>query len=60
MARPAKYPWRSIQVGESFLALGANQIDLLNTARIYHRPRRFTTRKIIVKGAIGVRVWRVA
>lgn len=60
MARPPKYPWRTIAVGESFLAIGVKNIDLLNTARVYHRPKRFSTKQVLVKGQRGVRVWRVA
>lgn len=60
MARPPKYPWRTMAVGENFLALGAKQNDLCNTARIYHRPKRFTTRKVFVNGAFAIRVRRTA
>lgn len=57
--RPPKYPWRTMEVGESFLVHGRTLHSLLNDARRYYRPRRFRTKKVMCKGVVGVRVWRV-
>jgi hypothetical protein len=56
--RPPKYPWRTIAVGESFFAPGQTSTVLQNTARRYHHPRRYTCRKISLKGIIGTKVTR--
>lgn len=58
--RPPKYPWRTMQVGESFLTHGRSGHSLLNDARRYYRPRRFRIKQVVCKGVLGVRVWRIA
>lgn len=58
--RPPKYPWRTMEVGDSFLAFGVSGHQIRNTARTYHRPKVFTTRTVQVHGVVGVRVWRIA
>lgn len=58
--RPPKYPWRSVEVGESFFAPGVTSTQLQNTARRFHRPRRFTCKQVMIKGVIGIKVTRVS
>lgn len=60
MARPAKYPWRTMAVGESFFAPGRTSTSIHGDARKYFRPIRIRTRLVMVNGIVGVRVWRVA
>lgn len=60
MARPPKYPWRTMAVGESFFAPGRDSTSIHCDARKYHRPLRFKTKTRVVNGVRGVRVWRVA
>jgi hypothetical protein len=58
MSRPPKYPWRTIEVGESFFAPGQTSTVLQNTARRFHALKRFKCRKVIIKGIIGTKVTR--
>lgn len=58
--RPPKYPWRTMEVGESFLVHGRSTTSLCNDARQYYQPRRFRTKKVVCKGVVGVCVWRIA
>lgn len=60
MARPRKYPWREISVGESFFAPGRTPTSIGGDIRKYHRPMRFKTRTVVRKGVVGVRVTRIA
>lgn len=60
MPRPAKYPWRTMAVGESFFAPGRTATSICGDVRKYYRPMRVRTRAVIIKGIRGVRVWRVA
>lgn len=60
MPRPAKYPWRTMAVGESFFAPGRTATSLHGDARKYHRTIRIRARTVMVNGTRGVRVWRVA
>lgn len=57
--RPAKYPWRTIAIGESFFAPNRTSTSLQHDANRYHRPRRFKCRKVIKGGIVGIRVLRV-
>jgi hypothetical protein len=54
----AKYPFRDMEVGDSFFAPGASVIGLHGCAR-RHRPKRFTCRSLVENGVGGVRVWRI-
>lgn len=56
--RPPKYPWRTIEIGESFFAPGRSSKSLQHDAARYYRPRRYTCRKISLKGIIGIKVTR--
>lgn len=53
----AKYPFRDMEVGDSFFAPHASVIGLHGCAR-RHRPKRFTCRSLVENGVAGVRVWR--
>jgi hypothetical protein len=53
----AKYPFRDMEVGDSFFAPRASVIGLHGCAR-RHRPKRFTCRSLVENGVGGVRVWR--
>lgn len=57
--RPPKYPWRTMEVGESFMVYGRTTTSLCNDARELYRPRRFRTMKVVQRGVVGVRVWRI-
>ncbi|PZF76195.1 hypothetical protein DK847_13395 [Aestuariivirga litoralis] len=54
----AKYPFRDMELGDSFFAPGASVIGLHGCAR-RHRPKRFTCRTLVENGVAGVRVWRI-
>ena len=54
----AKYPFRDMEVGDSFFVRGASVIGLHGCAR-RHRPKRFTCRTLVENGVAGVRVWRI-
>lgn len=58
--RPAKYPWRNIEVGQSFFAPGRTPTSIMNDARRFHAPKKFKSRSMIASGVQGVRVWRIA
>lgn len=53
-----KYPFRDMELGDSFFAPGASVISLHGCAR-RHRPMRFTCRSLVENGVAGVRVWRI-
>jgi hypothetical protein len=59
MARPPKYPLRTIAVGESFFAPGVTPSHICWCAKNV-RPRRFSCRTVVSKGVQGVRVRRIA
>jgi hypothetical protein len=52
---PAKYPWRTMDIGDSFLAPGKS-INGQATHAAQRTGRKFTVRKV----ADGWRVWRIA
>ena len=54
----SKYPFRGMELGDSFFAPGATVIGLHGCAR-RHRPMRFTCRSVVENGVAGVRVWRI-
>lgn len=57
--RPPKYPWRQMEVGDTFFVPGRTQRCLRKDAAAY-RPMQFRIKTVMVKGEIGVRVWRIA
>jgi hypothetical protein len=54
----SKYPFRDMELGDSFFAPGGTVIGLHGCAR-RHRPMRFTCRSVVENGVAGVRVWRI-
>ena len=58
MGRPAKYPWRTMHIGESFYA---PHIKLLSMRGMAHRSQLSTGFKYECRAeAAGTRVWRIA
>lgn len=60
---PHHYPWRTMHVGDSFLApVDVSQQNMTRAAanRGEITGQKFTTRKIQVDGVTRVRVWRIA
>jgi hypothetical protein len=56
--RSAKYPWASMEIGDSFLVLGKMTNDLSPVANYQSKKRGTSYTCRLVDG--GVRVWRVA
>tara|TARA_R110000868_G_scaffold179574_1_gene419687 strand:+ start:8440 stop:8634 length:195 start_codon:yes stop_codon:yes gene_type:complete len=59
IGRPFKYPWLTVEIGESFFVPGRTSNSLQNDA-VDHRPRRYRCKKIMTKGVIGIKVTRVS
>lgn len=57
--RKSKYPFRDMELGDSFFAPGSSVIGIHGCAR-RHRPMRFTCRSVVENGIAGIRVWRIA
>ncbi len=57
--RPALYPWRTMEVGDSFFAPGKTTEAMRKTGNRY-RPMKFKRRTVFLCGIRGVRVWRIA
>ena len=57
--RRAKYPFRDMEIGDSFFAPGSSVIGIHGCAR-RHRPMKFTCRSMVENGVAGIRVWRIA
>ena len=57
--RKSKYPFRDMEIGDSFFAPGSSVIGIHGCAR-RHRPMRFTCRSVVENGVPGIRVWRIA
>lgn len=57
--RKTKYPFREMEVGDSFFAPGSSVIGIHGCAR-RHRPMKFTCRSMVENGVAGIRVWRIA
>ena len=53
------YPFREMEVGESFFAAGKRTQIVLKCAH-RHRPKLFSCRTVVENGVKGVRAWRVA
>ena len=56
--RRSKYPFREMDIGDSFFAPGSSVIGIHGCAR-RHRPMRFTCRTVVENGVGGIRVWRI-
>ena len=57
--RRSKYPFRDMEIGDSFFSPGSSVIGIHGCAR-RHRPKRFTCRSVDEDGVAGIRVWRIA
>ena len=57
--RKSKYPFRDMEVGDSFFSPGNSVIGIHGCAR-RHRPMKFTCRSVVEDGVAGIRVWRIA
>ena len=57
--RPSKYPFETMEIGQSFFAPGIKVRKVGNAARHY-RPKRFRCRTVVENGIRGTRCWRVA
>lgn len=57
--RRSKYPFREMEIGDSFFAPGSSVIGIHGCAR-RHRPMKFTCRSLVENGIAGIRVWRIA
>lgn len=52
--RPAKYPWKTMEIGESFLSDGVST-TIIGVPNSKYAPKRFAARTT----PEGVRVWRI-
>ena len=57
--RPPKYPWRTMEIGQSFLVIGRTSGSIQHDAAKYYRPRRYKCRTVTKNGMTGVRVERI-
>lgn len=58
--RPPKYPWRTMEVGETFL-VPRKKTQSLKGCIFHLKPeRRFRFRQVMTGGVPCVRVWRIA
>jgi hypothetical protein len=56
---PPKYPFDTMEIGQSFFAPGMKVKKVGNAARHY-KPKRFRCRSVIENGIRGTRCWRIA
>ena len=56
-----KYPFRQLEVGQSFFVPGKTQADLSGSIGAARRAmgRKFATRRVTEDGVTGTRVWRL-
>ena len=57
--RKSKYPFREMEVGDSFFSPRSSVIGIHGCAR-RHRPMKFTCRSVVENSVAGIRVWRIA
>ena len=57
--RPAKWPLRRMDVGESIFIPGVNANRVCKRLSNF-KPLRFKTRTVVSGGVMGARVWRIA
>jgi len=57
--RPSKYPFDTMEIGQSFFAPGTRCATVVNAAW-HQRPRRFRCRAVVENGVKGTRCWRIA
>jgi len=58
--RPAKYPWRTVEVGEYFFVQGRSSTSIQTDVRRRYKPLKFRCKKIIINGVAWVKVTRVS
>lgn len=61
--RPVRYPFESMEVGDSFFCSGGTmRTTRTRTSEASRRlaPKRFSARAVEENGVKGIRVWRVA
>lgn len=56
--RKTIYPWRQMEVGDSFF-VPDRTIRSFSGSAAQHRPRRFSMRTVVENGVSGIRIWRV-
>lgn len=56
--RPYKYPWRTMEVGDSFFATRKSSCMRRDADRC-HPDRKFRLKTVMKDGQIGCRVWRI-
>lgn len=59
MPQRAKYPLRTLNVGESFFVAGIHVNEICKRT-CFFKPLRFRCRTVVSKGVQGVRVLRIA
>lgn len=59
--RHSRYPFHEMEVNDSVFFPGVEQRTISGTAQSTGKSRgwRFATRKVVVDGVTGVRIWRV-
>jgi hypothetical protein len=57
--RPSKYPFDTMEIGQSFFARGISCRAVGNAGR-HKKPKRFRCRSVIENGIRGTRCWRIA
>lgn len=58
--RPAKHPFALMAVGDSIFIAGRDTASLKGCVHHMKPERRFRFKKLVFRGAEGVRVWRIA
>jgi len=59
--RYAKYPWDTMEVGDSFFVPGITTVRFSMTSLTKRlKPKKFTARTMVKDSQNGVRVWRTA
>ena len=56
--RPSKYPFDTMEIGQSFFAPGLKPMTVGNAAR-HKKPKRFRCRAVVENGVKGTRCWRI-
>ncbi len=57
--RPPLYPWRTMEIGDSFFVPNKTPRTMHKSTRGY-RPMKFRCRSVVCRGVEGTRVWRIA
>lgn len=57
--RPAKYPLRTLDVGDTVFIPGVTQAKINKVRKVY-KPMKFKCRQVVSGGIEGTRVWRIA